>query len=99
MVRLPMGVLFKIGEGKKEGRASFQIDRFKVTQTELLERKRTPRPKSRKPSTGRLHRNHFQDPIHFGIGIVEVRTETNVLPPLPVLSGGTDDVRSCQPCE
>jgi hypothetical protein len=38
-------------------------------------------------------RDHLENLVDFGFGIVEVRAETNVVAALPVLARGTDDIR------
>jgi hypothetical protein len=43
--------------------------------------------------------HHLQNLGDFRLSIVKVRTETNVMASLPILSGGTDNIRGGQPFE
>jgi hypothetical protein len=46
-----------------------------------------------------LSGHHLQNLVDFRLGVVKVRTETNVMVSLPILSRGADDVRGGQPFE
>src|ERR1700730_18833341 len=57
------------------------------------------RRKSISDGFGDLHPHHFKHLPDFSFGIVEVRTETNVVATLPVLPRRTDDVGGSQAFE
>ena len=46
-----------------------------------------------------LHRQDFQHAVYLGFGVVEVRTETNVMPAFSVLPGRTHDMLRGQSIE